>query len=245
MCYSVLEELNKVKVCEQERNIKLPKPYYQFVQKFGRSPEAELPEIAKSFGNGSWFSFFAEIRKKDVTMVNRFIMELEKHAEIGKAFQGHVLVELTGEEDPKELFELLSYIKQNAKQFQCIFTTRMLERAEEIKTCLEQHFFVRKIEGKEYEKAEQSTIFLRVLLEHGFDIDQLTNTLETLFSDVRWEEKDMVQSRIENLARNIAYNKMLEAENTLKVSPEEIEEAMKEWKKASETGHRIGFVRGE
>ena len=69
--------------------------------------------------------------------------------------------------------------------------------------------------------------------------------METLFSDVRWEEKDMVQSRIENLARNIAYNKMLEAENTLKVSPEEIEEAMKEWKKASETGHRIGFVRGE
>jgi hypothetical protein len=83
---------------------------------------------------------------------------------LGKAFQGYIPVELTGEEEAKELFELLSYIKQNAKQFQCRFTTRMLDRAEEIKNCLEEHFFVRKIEGKEYENSEQSTVFLRVLL---------------------------------------------------------------------------------
>ena len=178
-------------------------------------------------------------------MVNRFIMESEKYADLGKAFQGYVLVELTGEEEEKELYELLSYIKQNEKQFRCIFTTKMLDRAEEINKCLEQHFFVRKIEGKEYANTEQSTIFLRVLMEHGFDIDQLTNTLEALFSDVTWEENDMVQSRIENLARNIAYNKMLTPEAELKISPKEVEEAMKEWKKEPETTRRIGFVKGE
>jgi len=245
MCYSILEELNKVKACEQERNVKLPKPCYLFVQKFGRSPEAELPEIAEAFGNGSWFHFLTEVKKKDITIRNRFIMELEKHAELGKAFQGHVLVELTGEEEPKEVFEFLSYIKQNEKQFQCIFTTRMLDRAEEIKNCLEEHFFVRKIEGKEYDNSEQSTVFLRVLLEYGFDIDLLVNGLETLFAGVHWEETDMVQSRIENLARNIVYNKMLEPEAVLLVSAEEVEEAMREWKKEPERVRRIGFVKGE
>lgn len=245
MCYSILEELNKVKACEQEKNVKLPKPYYLFVQKFGRSPEAELPEISETFGNGKWFSFLAESKKKDITIRNRFIMELEKHAEIGKTFQGHVLVELTGDEEPKELFELLSYIKQNVKQFQCIFTTRMLERAEEIKECLEQHFFVRKIEGKEYENAEQSTVFLRVLIEYGFDIDRLVNKLETVFSEVHWEETDMVQCRIENLARNIVYNKMLETEAVLEISADEVEKAMRVWKKKPEVTRRIGFVRGE
>ena len=245
MCYSVLEELNKVKNCEQERNITLPKPYYFFVQKFGRNPEVELPEIAKSFGNGSYFTFLAEQQKKDVTMVNRFIMELEKHSDLGRAFQGHVLVELTGNEEQKELFELLSYIKQNAKQFQCIFTTKMLDRAEEINNCLEQHFFVRKIEGKKYESEEQSAIFLRVLMEHGFEVDRLAKKMETLFCDVSWEETDMVQNRIENMARNLAYNKMLTPEAELILVPEEVEAAMKEWKKEPETIHRIGFVRGE
>jgi len=245
MCYSVLEELNKVKNCEQERNISIPKPYYFFVQKFGRSPEAELPVIAKTFGNGSWFSFYTENKKKDTTMLNRFIMEAEKYAELGKVFQGYVLVEFTGEEEPKELYELLSYIKQNEKQFHCIFTTKMLDQAEKIQGCLEQHFFVRKMEGKKYESAEQSAIFLRVLMEYGFEMDGLTNEAEKLFSDVCWEETDMVQNRIENLARNLAYNKMLEPEAVLTVTAEEAEEAIRQCKKEPETTRRIGFVRGE
>lgn len=245
MCYSVLEELKQVRECEQERKVIIPKPYYLFVQRYGRSPEPELPEIAKTFGNGKWFSFFAELKKKDVTMVNRFIMEMDKNAELGKAFQGYALVELTGEEDEKELFELLSYIKQSSKQLHCIFTTRMLDKADEIKKCLEQHFFVRCIEGKRYDSAEQSAIFLQVLQEHGFKTENLTEQLETLFSDVYWEEKEPVQSRIENLAQNIIYNKMLQPGAALEVALEEVEDAVKEWKKESEPIRRIGFVRGE
>jgi len=245
MCHSILEELKKVKKCEEERKVTLPKPNYFFVQKYGRNPEAELPEIAKTFGNGTWFVFSTEQKKKDVAIGNLFVMEKQKHVEMGKAFQGHVLVELTGEEEPKELHDLLSYIKQEEKQFQCLFTTRALDRAEEIKNCLEQHFFVREIDGKEYECAEQSAIFLRVLTEHGFDIDGLAKESERLFSDVKWEETDMVQNRIENLARNIAYNKMLEPEEVLEVSSREVEDALKEWKKGPEPVRRIGFVRGE
>ncbi|MBQ7863625.1 MAG: hypothetical protein IJ353_04050 [Lachnospiraceae bacterium] len=245
MCCSILEELNKVKACEQERNVKLPKPYYLFVQNYGRNPETELTEIAKSFGNGKWFSFLAESQKQNVTILNRFLIESEKHAEIGKSFQGHALIELTGNEEPKELSELLNYINQNARQFQCIFTTRMLEGAEEIKNCLEQHFFVREISGKEYEAEEQSTIFLRVLVEYGFEVDQLTEVLGTMFSEIQWEETDMVQSRIENLARNIAYNKMLEPEAALSVTADEVKDALRELKKEPEVTRRIGFVRGE
>lgn len=245
MCCSILEEMNQVKNCEQERNITLPKPNYLFIQKYGRSPETELPEIAKAFGNGSWFSFFPEIKKKDVTMVHRFIMESEKYADLGKVFQGFVLVELTGEEEEKELYELLSYIKQNEKQFRCIFTTRMLDRAEEIQNCLEQHFFVRKMEGKEYESSELGTMFLRVLVEHGFDIDGLANEAEALFSDMHWEETDMVQCRMENLAHNLAYNKILKTGADLKVTAKEVEEAIRTCKKEPEVTRRIGFVRGE
>lgn len=245
MCYSVLEELTKVRTCESSRNVKLPKPYYLFVQKYGRNMEAEMPEIAKTVGNGRWFSFAAEVKKKDVTMTSHFLMELEKYAEIGKPFQGCVLMELTGEEDPKELYELLNFIRQKAQQFSCIFSTRTLENAEEIKNSLEQHFFVRRIDGKKYESAEQSALFLKVLSEYGFGVDELSNRLDTLFAGVHWDEEDMVQNRIENLAQNLVYEKMLQPEGALEVSMAEVEKATDELKKEPEKVRCIGFVRGE
>jgi len=242
MCHSILEEMNKVRACEQERKVTIPKPNYLFVQKYGRSPEDEMPEIAKNFGNGNWFSFYPERKKDGVSVTNYFIGELEKYAELATAYQGHILVELTGEEEPKDLFEFLSYIKQKGKQFQCIFTTRMLERAEEIKHCLDQHFFVREIGGKAYDSLEQCEIFLRVLREYGFCVEQITGEIENLFDDIKWEETDMVQNCIENTARNIAYNKMLAQEAPLNVAIEEVKDAMREWKKEPETERRIGFV---
>ena len=75
MCYSVLEELMQVRECEASRNRKLPRPYYLFVQKYGRSMEAEMPEIARLLGNGRWFLFSTEGKKKDVSMTSRFLVE--------------------------------------------------------------------------------------------------------------------------------------------------------------------------
>lgn len=244
MCYSVLEELMQVRECEASRNRKLPRPYYLFVQKYGRSMEAEMPEIARFLGNGRWFLFSTEGKKKDVSMTSRFLVEQEKHAEIGRPFQGCVLVELTGEEESKELFEFLNYIKQKTQQFCCVFSTRALENADEIKEHLEQHFFVRRIDGKGYGEREQRELFLKVLSGYGFAVDNLEEAVEHLFSEVLWQEEDMVQSRIENMAQNLVYEKMMQAETALEVSLEEVKKAAEGLKRMPEI-RCIGFAIGE
>ena len=242
MCYSVLNELMQVKELEDSKKIKLPRATYFFVQKYGRSMVEEMAEIAKVIGNGSWFTFLTEGKKKDVTMLGRFLMELEKNAEIGKMFQGAVLVELTGEEEEKELSELLGYIKQNARQFGCVFTTNALDKAEEVEERLEQYFFLRRINGQQYDSEEQKGLFLQVLEEYGFETDHLGQEVKGLFSELCWNEADMVQNRIENLARNLVYDKMLNPEELPFVSVEEVKNLTAELKKEPEKKRQIGFV---
>ena len=246
MCYSVLSEIHQVQQCEKSRQLRLPKPYYLFVQKYGRSLEQEMPEIAKALGNGKWFSFGTEGKKKEVSITSRFLLELEKYAEIGKPFQGCVLVELTGQEESKELFEFLSYIRQKNNQFCCVFSTRALECAKDLQEALEQHFFVRVIDGEAYGSEEQKGLFLDVLNDFGFVADESVQAeLEQVFLNVLWEEEDMVQNKIENLARNMVYEKMLQTDAKLLVTMEEIREATAVLKREPEKLRRIGFVQGE
>lgn len=242
MCYSVLNELMQVKECEDSKKIKLPRATYFFVRKYGRSMAEEMPEIARVNGNGDWFSFLTEGKKKDVTMLGRFQLELDKRADLGKLFRGAVLVELTGEEEEKELSELLGYIKQNTRQFDCVFTTNALDKAEELKKQLEQYFFVREISGQQYDSEEQKGLFLKVLKDYGFETEHLVEEVKELFEEIQWEEADMVQNRIENLARNLVYDKMLNPEELPYVSVEEVKNLTAELKKEPEKKRQIGFV---
>ena len=245
MCYGVLEEIKQVKKCEEAKQVKLPQPYYLFVQKYGRSMEAELPEIARQLSNGTWFYFCTEGKKKDVSITSRFLVEQEKNAELGKQFRGCVLIELTGEEEPKELFEFLSYIRQQAAQFCCVFSTRALDCVESIRKSLEQHFFIRVIDGEKYDTAEQKGLFLNVLGSFGFSLEgNIAEEVETVFSGVIWEESDMVQNKIENLARNMVYEKLLNPEALQVISMEEIRTAAAGLKKGTEKVRKIGFVGG-
>lgn len=246
MCYSVLSEINQVKRCEEDRKCRLPRPYYLFVQRYGRSVEQEMPEIARLLGDGTWFFFSTEGKKKDVSITSRFLVEQEKYAGIGKMFQGCVLVELSGQEEPKELFEFLSYIQQKTQQFCCVFSTCAMDCAEKILDTLEQHFFVRMVEGEKFNSAEQKELFLGVLREFGFaPVERLEREVEQLFLDVYWEETDMVQNKIENLARNIVYEKLLGPETEQVITPEEVREAAAGLRRETEKMRRIGFVRGE
>ena len=245
MCYGVLEEINQVKKCEKSRQQKLPQPHYLFVQKYGRNLEAEMPEIAGKLGNGTWFSFCTEGKKKDVSITNRFLVEQEKHSELGKKFGGCALVELTGNEEPKELFEFLSYIRQQESGFGCVFTTRTLECVNDIRESLEQHFFVRVIDGEKYDSTEQAGLFCKVLKSFGFSVDNTgDHAVEKVFSDVSWEETDMVRNKIENLARNMVYEKLMLPDAEQMVSMEEIKAAVSGLKKETEKVRRIGFVGG-
>lgn len=245
MCYGVLEEINQVKKCEESRQQKLPQPHYLFVQKYGRNLEAEMPEIAAKLGNGTWFSFCTEGKKKDVSITNRFLVELEKHAELGKKFGGCALVELTGGEEPKELFEFLSYIRQQESGFGSVFSTRSMDCVDDIRKSLEQHFFVRVIDGEKYDSTEQVLLFLNVLESFGFSLEGTAyNAVEEIFSNINWEETDMVRNKIENLARNMVYEKLMLSEEGQVVSAEEIKTAAAGLKKETEKVRKIGFVGG-
>ena len=154
-------------------------------------------------------------------------------------------MELTGSEEPKELFEFLTYIRQQEAAFGCVFTTRTLECVDDILESLEQHFFVRVIDGEKYDSAEQAKLFLNVLESFGFSVENNTeNSIEEAFSNVGWEETDMVRNKIENLARNMVYEKLMLPEVGQVVSMEEIKTAASGLKKETEKVRKIGFVGG-
>ena len=70
---NLLQELEQIAAYEEQMKIPLPIPSYLFVQKYGRSIEDEMPQIAGLLGKKEWFIFKAD-SSQEKSLLNRFLV---------------------------------------------------------------------------------------------------------------------------------------------------------------------------
>lgn len=140
-----------------------PIPSYLFVQQYGRSIQNELKEIAEALGREDSFYFKTEAAGKEYNILQRFRMEEEMHAGLGRKFDGCVLIRISGEEPKKEMDEFLDYLEEEQQRISCLYTTENYEKVYDIGKKLEQFFFVRVVYGRKYELQEQMYLFCKNL----------------------------------------------------------------------------------
>ena len=120
MKYVVLEAMERLAAYEEVIGRAVPKPTYLFVQKYGRTMEPVLRETAEVFGKKKFFSLRKGELGKESILLDKFLMEAQKKADIGKWYDGFVLVELTGEETAKERSSFYEYIKKKSSEITCM-----------------------------------------------------------------------------------------------------------------------------
>jgi len=227
-------------------NKDFPMPCYLFIQKYGRNIQNELGEIAKLLGREKHFSFKTDASMREETLLRKFLLEEDKHAELGKQYSGCVLIELTGEEPEEEVFSFLDYLDRHQQRIDYLFTTKNHQKSDEIRRSLEQFFFVRVLEGTKYEAQEQLVLFEKGMEAYQFEMaEDARAELVEYFESKEWKEEDLVEKRIRNLVSNIVYSSMLDnVEDRKIIDRGDVALALKKVMDNSEKKSTIGFVIG-
>jgi len=205
-----------------------------------------IQEIAELFGQKEWFVFDATKQPNDGKLLSHFKMELDKHAGLGREYTGSILIELSGEEDEKELEELFHYIDSHKERLRCIYTMKVAEEAKMVRKHLEKYGFVRVVQGEKYDAYEQIEIFQDTLELYRFQLNEEAEHYVTEFFRKReWEETDVVKMRIENIAKELVYGSLIreEAEKNI-ITKEEVEEVLASLQSEPAGKRQIGFVIG-
>lgn len=242
-----LQELELILEGENGKKKFLPIPNYIFVQKYGRSIESEMTQIAKLLGKKEWFVFKAD-QRQEKKILDRFLLEQECKASVGREYTGCVLVELTGTEEEKELAEFLDYIEEASQRLTCIYTTKQMDETERIKNYLMQYGFVRMIEGESYKLNEQLAIFEETVFGYQFSISGGARIrLAEWLHKKDWQEQEKVCTTIQNMAKSAVYQKILTAGKVAENKEEcllgkaEIEAVINEFDEKESTRRPIGF----
>ena len=227
MKHVILESMNKIKIFEVGIGRSIMKPTYLLVQRYGRSPEPVLREVAEAFGKKTFFSLRKEATTKE-TFLERFLIEAKKSTDLGKAFDGFVLIELTGEEKEGEREALYEYIKNNSREITCAFTVKNEQTADALYGELVQYFpFLRKVSEECYSPEEQREILVSTLRLGG---SELTGEAEEWFTekvaDMKWKPEDHVENKLKNLANALVYEQIMKGESCLWISSEQLQEAL-------------------
>lgn len=255
---NLLQELEQIVAYENQMDMALPIPSYLFVQKYGRSVEAEMPKIVALLGKKDWFYFRADV-SLEKSIINRFLVEQECKANIGREYEGCILLELTGAENEKELFELLNYIESQKQRLACIYTTKEVEEADEIKKTLSAYGFVRQINGACFDVYEQLEVFENTIKEYQFLLTGGARIkLAEWFRKKDWKEQDAVVTQIQNMAKSAIYQRLLDMKADEKnrietgnempekfLGKEDIENVIGETEGKTATKRQIGFVMEE
>lgn len=243
---NLLSEMQQILDHEEMMNVALPIPTYLYVQRYGRDIEEEMPEISRALGQKEWFPFSTNNQQKEGNLLRHFKMELERHSGLGKEYAGSVLIELSGEEDTKELEEILDYIESQKQRLHCVYTTKMLESVPEMRRQLENHGFVRVVQGEKYDAYEQIEIFQNTLETYHFELEEEARHYITEFFRIKeWQEHEAVKIRIQNLAKEMVYSKLLGGEERKTVvTKEEVEQVLASLQEEPVKKRQIGFVLG-
>lgn len=228
MKYEILEALERLEEYEEMLGRKVPKPMYLFVQKYGRSMEQVLTETAEAYGKKKYFFFRKEKENKENALLDKFLVELQKRSELGKRFDGFVLVELTGEEGVKERATFYEYIKENAAEIACMLTVKNEEAAEVLRKELEQQFpFARTVHEECYSPAEQKEILMAAFRQGGAVLTEVAvERLEEILGKIEWNTTDHVENVLRNLANNLVYEQVMNGNAWEEISEKQVREAL-------------------
>lgn len=243
MKHVILESMNKIKVFEAYIGKNIPKPTYLLIQRYGRRPEPVLREVAEAFGKKTFFFLRKEATTKE-TLSERFLIEAKKCTDLGKVFDGFVLIELTGEEKEGEREALYEYIKKNPEEIACAFTVKNEQTAEALYGELVPYFpFLRKVSEECYSPEEQREILVSTLRSGG---SELTREAEEWFAekaaDIQWKPEDHVENKLMNLANNLVYEQIMLGESGLWISSEKLQEALNRQLEPKTEKIPIGFA---
>lgn len=239
--------LNEIKQLFENRGClqnTIPIPSYLFVQRYGREIQEEMKEIAALFGQKEWFPFCCAGIKNEEKLLTGFKMALERHSGIGKEYAGSVLVEFSGMEEEKEIEELLDYIDRQKHRLHCIYTIKASEEVKDIKEKLENFGFVRVVQGEEYKHSEQIEIFQETINMYQFRLEEKAEDyIVDFFGKLKWQEEDVVKIRIQNMAKEIVYNRLMEGGHGEKfLKKEEVEYVLHSLQSGKMQQRQIGFL---
>lgn len=241
---SLLIEIEKILKQQEVLQITLPLPRYLFVERYGRSIEKDMEQITALFEKKQWFLFRTGGRESNENILTRFLLEEERHAGLGKAYEGCVLAELSGDED-SALEEFLSYIGEHSERIRCIFTTKKINKVSGIKRLLSEDGFTRVVFGEIYDTDEQITLFMNVMECYQIRLEEdVQQEVIRFFEEKEWKETDVVEVKITNMAKSIVYQKILHMESqNMIVSKEDMNQAIRELTEESWKTRQIGFVK--
>lgn len=227
----------------------LPIPNYLFIQQYGRDITADMPQIAALFGHTDWFVFSDRVQQQEGKLLSYFMMELNRHAGVGREYSGSILVELSApesEREEKELEELLSYIDGRKNYLHCMYTMREGDMADIVKKHLENYGFVRTVYAMPYSADEQIGIFWDTLKAYQFSAAaEAVKYAETFFREKEWSTSDAVKTRIENIAKEIIYCSFInEGAESSTADEEAVEQVFFSLAKEITKKRRIGFSIG-
>ena len=133
----MIHEINHLKELEVNTGVKIPMPNFFYIEKYGRKLEDQMEELLPVLGKKEWFLFKTDCRFKEGGLLHNFIIELEKHAKLGKDYDECILVELTEDIQLNEEFpEFLYYLKSQEEKIYFIFTMKQSKDTAFIQECI-------------------------------------------------------------------------------------------------------------
>lgn len=209
----MINEMKKLKMLEEKKGVKMPLPNFFYVERYGRSAQEQMENLLEGFGKKKWFLFKTDVRKKEGSLVDVFSMELEKYAKLGKAYDECVLIEISEDVDMEEGFEeFITYLKTLEDKIYFLFTMKQSKNTAFVQECMEQYFFVRKIEAKEYSVEEQLEAIKSVCEEYRYEMEyEAEHMLREALAKKKWKGEEQVLCRLKNVVRSMVYEGMMEA----------------------------------
>lgn len=241
----MITEIRKLKELESNTGVKVPKPVFFYVERYGRKLEDEMEEILPMLGKKEWFFFKADCRFKEGGLLHNFIIELEKNAKLGKDYKECILIELTEDIHYNEEFEeFLIYLKALEEKIAFLFTVKQGKNTVFIQECMEQYFFVRKIYAKEYTPQEQWKKIQEICQEYQTSISKEAEEIFRKDLEEReWREQEQVMLRLKNRICSQIYELLLIPEQPKVISKEMAERILKKLEPVIKKTHTIGFCR--
>lgn len=239
----MVSEIKRAKDLEYKTGIRLPQPFFFYVERYGRKLEENMEEILPMIGKKEWFLFKADYRIKEVEILQKFKIELEKNAKLGKEYSECILIELP--EDvlwDKEMNEFLNYLKDLEGKINFFFTTKQGKNTDDIQEYIEQYFFIRKIYAAKYTKQEQMKKIQEICNEYNVEISK---EAEDIFlkglERKQWNEQDQVMLKIKNCIYSEIYELLLNQELPQILMKEMAEDIIKKLQPVTKKIHTIGF----
>ncbi|MCM1044221.1 MAG: hypothetical protein NC417_01815 [Candidatus Gastranaerophilales bacterium] len=241
---TILQELEKIKDVEINEGICTPIPNYLYIQRYGRSAQEQMDQILTKIGKKDWFLFKTGEQSEEKKLIEKFDMDLHRHADTGKEYTGCSLIELSKETLGRdELPEFLEYLKENERQLYCLFTIKNAGDAVSAQKCIEQYFFTRIVYAEEFSVEEQFDIIRDTCEEYGFGIARKERIgIMRGLEDRKWKADEQVAFLLQNAARSVIYEAMLEDQAKKRlISAELSERLLSKLQKTTEKERILGF----